>query len=291
MFRSSFINLALPSYVPAIWVAGLNWHSHAAEVGFPIPQQPIFCMKSPTSLLYPQSLQFTESNDPRFFAGKFGNKIHIPRSIQLPPEVDYEGELAVVIGGRFEQGELKTKEDVLKNQDQVVAGFTCAMDITARRWQGKKGGGQWCIAKSFDSFCPLGPDLVKFPLEQLPNLALTTKLNGKVVQHEKFNNFIFDVATLISFLNQVSTLLPGMVLLTGTPAGVGFARKTRVRGVGDGLGIAPNAAESASGADRSVPDPYYLIHGDRLEVIIDQVGSLRCIAEFEGREGEGRLPI
>lgn len=298
MFRISSRTLSiapksrpLPSSVPAIWVAGLNWHSHATEVGFPIPQQPIFCMKSPTSLLYPQSLQFTESNDPKSFPGRFGHKIHVPRLIQLPPEVDYEGELAVVIGGRYDQGTLKSKEDVIKQQDQVIAGFTCAMDITARRWQGKKGGGQWCVAKSFDTFCPLGPELVKVPLDVLPGLSLTTKLNGKVVQNEKFDNFIFDVASLVSFLNQVSTLLPGMVILTGTPAGVGFARKTKLRGVGDGLGVAPDAAASAAGSERSVPDPYYLVHGDRLEVIIDEIGSLRCLVEHEGREGEGRLPI
>jgi 2-keto-4-pentenoate hydratase/2-oxohepta-3-ene-1,7-dioic acid hydratase in catechol pathway len=276
---SKFFALPLPAFVPAIWVAGLNWHSHAKEVNFPVPQQPIFCMKSPSSLLYPPSLQFTESNDPKTFCGQFGRHIYIPKMIQLPPEVDYEGELAIVIGKRCDQMTLQSKEDVIKNQDQIIAGFCCSMDITARRWQGKKGGGQWCVAKSFDTFCPLGPELVKIPLSELPSLSLKTRLNGKVVQEEKFDNFIFDVATIIHFLNQVTTLLPGTVILTGTPAGVGFARKTRVVGIGD------------SKEEKFIPDPYYLVHGDELEVEIEKIGNLRCTVEHEGRRGEGRLPI
>ena len=113
---------SLPSFVPSIWVAGLNWHSHATEVGFPIPQQPIFCMKSPTSLLYPQSYQHQHQLDGTF-CGKFGNKIFVPKMIQVPAEVDYEGELAVVIGQRIEQGALSSKEEVVKNQDQIISGF------------------------------------------------------------------------------------------------------------------------------------------------------------------------
>ena len=211
--------------------------------------------------------------------------------------MDYEGELAVVIGQRVEQGALESKEDVIKNQDQLIAGFCCSMDITARRWQGKKGGSQWCVAKSFDTFCPLGPELVKIPLSELPKLSLRTKLNGKVVQNERFDNFIFDVATLVHFLNQNSTLLPGMIILTGTPAGVGFARKTRVRGVGTDIVSGEKKSEnnnnenSSGSGGRFVPDPYYLVHGDELEVIIDEIGSLKCIVEHEGREGEARLPI
>lgn len=267
----------LPAFVPAIWVAGLNWTSHAEEVKLPKPQKPIFCMKSPSSLLYPPSQQFTEANDVRTFCGTFGQVITVPKELQAPPEVDYEGELAVVIGSKCAD---LSPEEVVKHQDSVIAGFCCSLDMTARRWQGQKGGGQWCIAKSFNTFLPLGPELVKLSLEELPSLSLTTKLNGKIVQHDKFSNFIFDVPTLISFLSNTCVLHPGMVILTGTPAGVGFARKSKARSIGT----------SGDGKEQLIPDPYYLIHGDELEVSIEKIGSIACRVEYEGKFGP-RLPV
>lgn len=278
MRRTCSLFAPLPSFVPCIWVAGLNYTSHAQEVNLPIPDRPIFTMKSPSSLLYPPSLRFTTANDARTFCGTFGNSIFVPRSLQAPPEVDYEGELAVVIGARCAQ---LSRDDVVREYDNVVAGYCCAMDITARRWQGKKGAGQWVVAKSFDTFTPLSAEVVKVPLDEVPSLSLTTKLNGNVVQQDKFSSFIFDVPTLVSFLSQVCVLHPGTVILTGTPAGVGFARTAKVKSLGSG----------GDGQLKVVPDPYYLVHGDALEVSIDKVGSLRCTVEMEGRVGEARLPI
>ena len=265
----------LPAFVPAIWVAGLNWESHAKEVNLEKPKEPIFCMKSPSSLLYPRSLQFTESNNAATFCGSFGHVVRVPKMLQSPPETDYEGELAVVIGKPCSN---MTPQQVAESD--VIRGYCCALDITARRWQGKKGGGQWCVAKSFDTFLPLGPEVVPIPLADLPGLTLTTKLNGKVVQQDRFSGFLFDVATIVSFLSRVSRLVPGTVVLTGTPSGVGFARKAKARALGTG----------GDGAEVLVPDPYYLVHGDHLEVSIERIGSLACLVEFDGRSGP-RLPI
>lgn len=276
----------LPAFVPTIWVAGLNYTSHAQEVGLPIPERPIFTMKSTSSLLYPPGLKFSllaqgaaagEEHQQSVFCGTFGNTIVVPKTLQSPPEVDYEGELAVVIGARCSR---MTREDVVRDYDKVIAGYTCSMDITARRWQGKKGAGQWVVSKSFDTFTPLGPEVVKVPLDELPSLALTTRLNGKVVQQDRFSSFIFDVPTLVSFLSHVCVLHPGTVLLTGTPAGVGFARKAKMRSLGSG----------GDGQEKMVPDPYYLVHGDALEVSIDKIGSLQCKVELEGQTG-ARLPF
>jgi 2-keto-4-pentenoate hydratase/2-oxohepta-3-ene-1,7-dioic acid hydratase in catechol pathway len=105
-----------------------------------------------------------------------------------------------------------------------VAGYTCANDVSARDWQKKRGGGQWSRGKSFDSFCPLGPCLVT--PDEIPNpniLMIQTHLNGETVQDGNTSDMIFDVASLIEFLSGSTTLLPGTVILTGTPHGVGMA--------------------------------------------------------------------
>ncbi|MEP0764463.1 MAG: fumarylacetoacetate hydrolase family protein, partial [Chloroflexota bacterium] len=107
-----------------------------------------------------------------------------------------------------------------------VLGYTCANDVSARRWQKHSGGGQWVRGKGFDTFCPLGPVLVT--ADEIPdpqNLALTTTLNGQVMQHGHTSDMIFSVAQLIAFISQDTTLLPGTVILTGTPPGVGVARQ------------------------------------------------------------------
>ena len=113
------------------------------------------------------------------------------------------------------------KADALKH----VLGYTCANDVSARDWQKHGGGGQWCRGKSFDTFCPLGPVLVT--ADEIPNpnsLAIKTVLNGETMQDWNTNDMIFDVATLIEFLSGSTTLMPGTVILTGTPHGVGMAR-------------------------------------------------------------------
>ncbi|MGH9161428.1 MAG: fumarylacetoacetate hydrolase family protein, partial [Vicinamibacteraceae bacterium] len=126
-------------------------------------------------------------------------------------------------------------------------GYTCANDGSARDWQIKRGGGQWCRGKTFDTFAPLGPTLVT--TDEIPDpqaLRIRTTLNGETMQDSNTNDMIFDVATLVSFLSESSTLLPGTVILTGTPEGVGMARKP----------------------------PRWLQPGDRVTIAIDRIGEL-----------------
>jgi len=122
---------------------------------------------------------------------------------------------------------------------EYVLGYTCCNDVSARDWQIKYGGGQWCRGKSFDTFSPLGPVLVT--RDEIPNpndLKIRTILNGQVMQDWNTNDMIFDVASLIQFLSGSTTLLPGTVILTGTPHGVGMAQKSpRWLKVGDKISI------------------------------------------------------
>lgn len=109
-----------------------------------------------------------------------------------------------------------------------VLGFVCANDVSARDWQKEKGGGQFCRGKSFDTFCPVGPCLVT--IDELPdpsNLTLRTYINEEKMQEASTSDMIFNVPTLISFLSGSTTLLPGTLILTGTPSGVGEARDPR----------------------------------------------------------------
>jgi len=197
------IEKLLAPIVPAsILCIGLNYRHHAEETGAQIPEHPILFIKSSNALHNP------------------GDPILIPNV--APGEVDYECELAVIIG--------KPAKNVSRdNALEYVLGYTCANDISARRWQKHGGGGQWCRGKSFDTFCPLGPCLVT--ADEIPNpndLKIKTILNGKTMQDWTTSDMIFDVPTLISFLSQGTTLLPGTAILTGTPQGVGFARTPRV---------------------------------------------------------------
>ncbi len=192
-----------PVAPPNIFCIGLNYRKHAAEGGFDIPSQPVVFMKPTNALADPDQ------------------PIRIPKCCQHGPEVDYEAELAVVIG--------KEACDVspARALDHVL-GYTCANDVSARRWQ-RHNGGQWIRGKSFDTFCPLGPVLVT--PEDLPdpqNLAVQAILNGQVMQSDSTAGMIFTIAELISFLSQDTTLYPGTVILTGTPSGVGVARKPPV---------------------------------------------------------------
>ena len=184
----------------AILCIGLNYKQHAAESGAKTPEIPILFVKGLNTLQNP------------------GDPIEIPTAMPSD-EVDYECELAVVIGK-------KAKNVKRENALDYVLGYTCANDVSARDWQIKKGGGQWCRGKFFDTFCPLGPVLVT--TDEIPNpnaLKIKTVLNGETVQDWNTNDMIFDVPTLIEFLSGSSTLLPGTVILTGTPHGVGMAAK------------------------------------------------------------------
>jgi 2-keto-4-pentenoate hydratase/2-oxohepta-3-ene-1,7-dioic acid hydratase in catechol pathway len=182
---------------------GLNYRRHAAEGNAPIPQFPVVFMKATTAVQNP------------------GDPIVLPRHLKSD-EVDYECELAVVIGKRC-------KNVSRSNALDYVLGYTCANDISARDWQGKYGGSQWCRGKTFDTFAPMGPCLVlKDEIPDPATLNIRTILNGNVMQDWHCDDFIFDVPTVIEFLSGSTTLLPGTVILTGTPHGVGFARKPPV---------------------------------------------------------------
>ncbi len=189
-----------PVYLPCI---GLNYKKHAEEGKQALPPHPVLFVKNPAATQNP------------------GDPIELPVKL-ASNSVDYECELAVVIGKKAKN---VSKADALK----YVLGYTCANDVSARDWQRNGGGGQWCQGKSFDTFCPLGPVLVT--ADEIPNpnkLRIRTLLNGETMQDWNTDDMIFDVATLIEFLSASKTLLPGTVILTGTPHGVGFARNPPV---------------------------------------------------------------
>ncbi len=191
--------LLAPVAAPNILGVGLNYRSHAEEVGRPLPQFPMIFVKTTNALQNP------------------GDPILLPRSQNASHEVDYEGELAVVIG--------RAARNVPRERayDHIL-GYTIANDVSARDWQFKWGGGQFCQGKGFDTFCPLGPVLVT--ADELPDpgrLAIRTRVNGELRQESTTADLIFDIPTLIAFLSASKTLLPGTVILTGTPSGVGAA--------------------------------------------------------------------
>ena len=178
-----------PSKIIAV---GLNYVDHAQELNMKIPEEPIIFLKPPSSLIF--------HKDP----------------IVYPPqtkELHYEGELAVVIRDKIKN--IKPEEAF-----PHILGFTCGNDVTARDLQRKDG--QWTRAKSFDTFCPLGPEIVK---EINPdNLEIKLYLNGELKQSSNTSNMIFKVDYLVSFISRIMTLEAEDVILTGTPPGVGEMR-------------------------------------------------------------------
>ncbi len=197
------VKLLAPIVPIDILCIGLNYAHHAAEGNQPIPDFPILFMKNIGALQNP------------------GDPIRIPQTLKCET-VDYECELAVVIG----------KECInatLDNALDFVLGYTCAHDVSERHWQMKGGGGQWCRGKTFATFCPLGPCLVTADEITDPNsLDIKTTLNGETMQDWNTNDMIFDVPRLIEYLSASTRLLPGTVILTGTPHGIGAARKPPV---------------------------------------------------------------
>jgi 2-keto-4-pentenoate hydratase/2-oxohepta-3-ene-1,7-dioic acid hydratase in catechol pathway len=204
-----------------ILAIGLNYRKHAEEGGKGVPERPMLFIKSTNSLQNP------------------GDPIELPRKL-ASHEVDYECELAVVIGKACKNA---TKANAL----DYVLGYTAANDVSARDWQMRLNGGQFCQGKSFDTFCPLGPVLVTKDEIPDPNkLRIKTILNGQTMQDWSTDDMVFDVPTLIEFLSGSKTLLPGTVILTGTPHGVGYARKP----------------------------PVFLNAGDTVTIEIEKIGSL-----------------
>lgn len=184
----------------AILCVGLNYRQHAAETNTPLPQFPVLFIKNPAAVQAP------------------GGDIVLPRWLRSNT-VDYECELAVVIG--------KAAKNVPKARAlEYVLGYTCCNDVSARDWQKDGGGGQWNRGKSFDTFCPLGPCLVT--TDEIPNpntLRITTRVGDELLQDSNTADMIFDIPTIIEFMSASMTLLPGTVIITGTPQGVGMARK------------------------------------------------------------------
>jgi 2-keto-4-pentenoate hydratase/2-oxohepta-3-ene-1,7-dioic acid hydratase in catechol pathway len=213
--------LLAPLQPAAFFCIGLNYRKHAEESNAPIPEHPVLFMKSPGAVQNP------------------GDDIVLPRHLQSH-EVDYECELAVVIG--------KACKNVSKaNALDYVLGYTCANDVSARDWQITWGGSQWCRGKTFDTFAPLGPCLVlKDEIPDPNKLRIKTILNESVMQDWNTDDMIFDVPTIIEFLSGDTTLLPGTVILTGTPHGIGAARKP----------------------------PVFLKSGDTVSIEIEKIGTL-----------------
>ena len=193
----------LPPLDPTVLIGiGLNYAEHADESDVKRPTAPIVFTKNPSSAI------------------GHGETIRLPA--QCDDEVDFECELAVVIGRRCLN---VSEQDALS----YVFGYTCANDVSARIWQLDRCGGQWFRGKSFDTFAPIGPYLVT--ADDIPdpcNIGLRTFLNGERVQDSNTSKMIFSVPYLISFLSQDTTLMPGTVILTGTPDGVGWVREPRL---------------------------------------------------------------
>ena len=197
---------------------GVNYREHAAEAQQELPAVPMFFAKFRNSLIGPSS------------------PILLPR---VSTQIDYEGELAVIIGSRC-------KEVFEQEALQYVAGYSIMNDVSARDIQLQTS--QWTAGKALDTFGPMGPGMVlASDIPDPQTLMLTTRVNGQVVQHESTANMIFSVATSIAFLSSLMTLEPGDIIATGTPSGVGFKRTP----------------------------PLFLQEGDVVEVEIERIGSIR----------------
>jgi 2-keto-4-pentenoate hydratase/2-oxohepta-3-ene-1,7-dioic acid hydratase in catechol pathway len=196
---------------------GLNYRDHAAESGQDLPSRPLLFAKWETSLIGP------------------GDPIVLPA---ISSQVDFEAELGVLIGTRTRN---VGAEDALG----VVAGYVCVNDVSARDVQ--MGDGQWTRGKSFDSFCPVGPGVI--PAEEVPDpqaLGIRCIVNGEALQDSNTAEMVFSVAEIVAFVSEAITLEPGDLIATGTPAGVGMARKP----------------------------PVFLRPGDEVSVEIDGIGTL-----------------
>jgi 2-keto-4-pentenoate hydratase/2-oxohepta-3-ene-1,7-dioic acid hydratase in catechol pathway len=208
---------------------GLNYADHAAESGMEPPDEPVVF-------------------------SKFSSAVCAHRdSIVLPgcsDQVDYEAELVAVIG--------RTARRVPRERArEYIAGYTCGHDVSARDWQLGKGGGQWLLGKTFDTFAPLGPELVTADQVGDPGqLGVRLRLNGTTMQDSSTRQLIFPVDHLVSYLSHVCTLNPGDVIFTGTPPGVGMARKP----------------------------PVFLKPGDEVEVEVERIGVLRNPVVDQSRE-------
>ena len=205
MHRMKDVRLLAPCEPSKVVAVGLNYRDHARELGMPVPEDPILFLKPPTSVIGP------------------GEAIVRPA---MSGQVDHEAELAVVIRDRIRGiGPREARSHIL--------GYTCANDVTARDLQKKDG--QWTRAKSFDTFCPVGPWI---ETDVIPDdLLVESYLNGTRRQSSRTSQFLFGIDELVSFISQVMTLEPGDLIITGTPAGIGPLRtgdeiEVRIEGIG-----------------------------------------------------------
>ncbi len=198
--------LLAPAKPGKIIMVGLNYKEHAKELGLKIPKEPVLFLKPPTSII------------------GLGQNIIYPPAVK---RLDYEAELAFIIK--------KTARNIAeKKAKEYILGYTCCNDVTARDLQKKDG--QWTRAKSFDTFCPLGP-YIETQIN-MRNLVVRSYLNGTLRQNSSISDFIFPVYYLLAFISRIMTLLPGDVISTGTPPGIGCmnrgdAIEVEIEGVGN----------------------------------------------------------
>ena len=217
---AQIVKLLAPLVPVNILALGINYKEHGKETGLSYPEQPVLFLKATTSIV--------------------GQEAPIVLPAAGPDCVDYEAELAVIIGRKAKN--IKP-DDVM----DYIMGYTCANDVSARDWQIDKQKKQWARGKSFDTFCPLGPWIVtKEEIINPNNLDIRAVLNGKIVQSSNTAQMIFNIREIVSNLSKSLTLLPGTVILTGTPEGVGFTRQP----------------------------PLFLKEGDVVSVEIEKIGTL-----------------
>lgn len=209
----SAAQLLAPVTPSKIVCVGRNYRDHVKELGHELPAEPLIFLKAPSSLLPPDGI------------------VLIP---QASARVDFEGELALVIGSRV-------RHLAESNWRSAIRGYTLANDVTARDLQEKDG--QWARAKSFDTFCPIGP-FVSDELDPEPGVTIETRVNGEVRQHASTLDFIFPIPRLLAHITAAMTLEPGDIVLTGTPSGVGPLKPgDRVEITIPGLGVLSNTFE------------------------------------------------
>lgn len=218
MVNRGDVNLLAPVDPPNIIAIGLNYRKHADESGQSYPEEPLIFLKATSSLIGPE------------------DNIILPD--MAPDEVDYEAELVIVIGKKAKN---------IESNDAVnyILGYTCGNDVSARDCQHRIDK-QWARGKSFDTFCPLGP-WIETELPDPDNCRIASRLNGTIMQDSNTSDLIFGVRELVSYCSKNFTLLPGTVIMTGTPEGVGFPRKP----------------------------PVFLKKGDIIEIEIEGIGILK----------------
>jgi 2-keto-4-pentenoate hydratase/2-oxohepta-3-ene-1,7-dioic acid hydratase in catechol pathway len=217
IIKGNEVKLLAPVIPLDVIAIGLNYKKHADESGAAYPDRPLIFLKTTSSVIGPE------------------DSIVLPH--MAPNEVDYEAELVIVIGK-------KAKNIETENVEDYILGYTCGNDVSARDCQLRLDK-QWARGKSFDTFCPIGP-WIETELPDPDNCRIMSRLNGEVMQDSNTSDLIFNTKELVSYCSKNFTLYPGTIIMTGTPEGVGFARKP----------------------------PVFLKSGDTIEIEIENIGKL-----------------